>query len=110
MSAATEGFSAMISAFDIESVQKKKPPDHGGFSLVFFQNTASFACGTPGGFGARARDRRSRSRTPGTSMHQVFPPVVEEFLEKEGVDVGLLAPEHHQHDHLEHFEVDGRFI
>jgi hypothetical protein len=40
MSAATEGFSAMISAFDIESVQKKKPPDRGGFSLVFFQDNS----------------------------------------------------------------------
>ena len=36
--------------------------------------------------------------------------VVEEFLEEEDVDVGLLAPQHHQHDHLEHLEVDRRFI
>jgi len=58
----------------------------------------------------RTCDRRSRPRTPSTLVDQVLPPVVEEFLEKEGVDVGLLAPQHHQHDHLEHFEVDRRFI
>ena len=34
----------------------------------------------------------------------------EQFLEQQHVDVGLLAPQHHQHDHLQHIERDRRFI
>jgi hypothetical protein len=33
----------MISVFDIDSVQKKKPPDHGGFDRFPFSEYQGFA-------------------------------------------------------------------
>src|SRR5690606_31947152 len=119
MSSATDGFSAIMSVFPIDfHVQCSTAPVEGAVGCPGIIRGEFLAVQVgPGRRFLQSRQMHSAATGRGAelgrtarrvSVQAARGPVLEEFFEHQVVDVGLLAPEHHQHGDAQLLEGHGR--